>query len=190
MALRVRTAIPVLMLPGLVFARAADPVRSVLRSGGAIEMTLEAGAYDILPSVEEAVSVSLAGRRSGRAQVDLAGTDRAARLTISRTPRSDFRAVIRVPRTCDLTVRHSAGDLRIGAIRGNKNLRTRAGNLEVQGVDPADHARIDASVTVGELDARPFRTSEGGLFNAFHWTGSGTYVLKARLTAGDLVLKP
>lgn len=190
MALRVRRALLVFLLPGVVFSRDAEPVRGVFRSGGSIEMKLEAGEYDILPSSDEAISISLSGSRTEGVRVDLAGTDRAARLSITRTPRSDFRAVIRVPRTCDLTVRHSAGDLRIGPIQGNKDLRTRAGNLEVRGVDPADHARIDATVTAGEIDARPFRTTEGGLFNAFRWTGTGRYALKASLTAGDLVLKP
>jgi hypothetical protein len=121
--------------------------------------------------------------------VRLDGTEASARLSISDTPRNDFRAVIRVPETCDLVVRHSAGDLRIGAIHGNKDLRTRAGNLEVAVGDPRDYASVYASVTAGDLDAKPFQASEGGLFNSFRWSGPGKYALKARLMAGDLVLK-
>lgn len=189
MAQPVRRALLVFLLPGMVFSPAADPITRTFKSGGQIEMKLEAGEYDILPADGDAISVALSGSRTDGVRVRLDGTESRTRLSITCTPRSDFRAVIRVPQNCDLVVRHSAGDLRIGAIRGNKDLRTRAGNLEVMGVDPKDYAHVYASVTAGELEARPFNASEGGLFNSFRWTGTGKYELKAKLTAGDLVLK-
>ena len=189
MAQPVRRAILMFLLPGMVMCSAADPVTRAFKSGGQIEMKLEAGEYDILPGTGDAISVSLSGSRTAGVRVRLDGTESRTRLSISCTPRSDFHAVIRVPEACDLVVRHSAGDLRIGAIRGNKDLRTRAGNLEVKGMNPGDYASVYASVTAGDLDARPFNASEGGLFNSFRWSGPGKYALKAKLTAGDLILK-
>lgn len=189
MAQPVRKAVLLFLLPGLLPGLdAADPIQRSLRPGARVEMKLEAGGYEILPAAGEALSVSLSGPRAEQVRVKLDGTDEQVRLSITNTPRGSFRAVIRVPAACDLVVRHSAGDLRIGAIKGNKDLRTRAGNVEVQVGDPAEYAQVRASVTAGDLDARPFQVSKGGLFNRLTWNGGGRYHLKAKLSAGDLVL--
>ena len=190
MAQPVRTAVLMFLLPGLLLPlAAADAVQRNVRSGARIEMKLEAGDYEILPGDGETLSVTITGPRSERVRVHLDGSDAHARLAVTHTHHSSFRAVIKVPKTCDLVVRHSAGDLRIGAIRGHKDLRTHAGNLEVQVGDPNDYAHVNATVTAGDLDAKPFHRTEGGLFNSLRWTGPGKYELRAKLMAGDLILK-
>lgn len=188
MAKPVRRAILLFLLPGMVLSSlgAADPITRTFTSGGRVEMKLEAGEYEILPGAGDSISISMSGSRTDQVRVQLDGTGASARLAITDTPRHDFRAVIRVPEHCDLVVRHSAGDLRIGAIRGNKDLRTRAGNVEVMVGDTKDYRSVFASVTAGDLEAKPFQTSKGGLFNSFRWTGPGKYELKAKLMAGDL----
>jgi hypothetical protein len=166
------------------------PVASVLRSGGSLEVSLEAGDYEIQPGKEDRVVVSLEGRHASRMQVHLEGTEGAARLRISSPRHTEARAIIKVPAVCDLVVRLSAGELRIGAIRGNKDLRNRAGNLEVSVPDTGEYGSVYASVTAGDLDASAFRTAKSGLFRSFSWQGQGQHSLRARLTAGDLILHP
>jgi len=41
-------------------------------------------------------------------------------------------------------------------------------------------------VRFGDLDARPFGVSKGGIFRSFNWKGDGRYTVKASLFAGDL----
>ena len=52
-----------------------------------------------------------------------------------------------------------------------------------------DYRSVQASVTAGDLSARPFDVTKGGLFRSFSWQGQGKYSLTARLTAGDLTLR-
>jgi len=78
--------------------------------------------------------------------------------------------------------------LRIGEISGNKDLSLRAGNLDVKINDPADYARVEASVNAGDLHTPAFGGSTGGLFRSFKWTGKGKYILRAHLMAGEVNL--
>jgi hypothetical protein len=151
MAQSVRRASLLFLLPGVLLTSlgAADPLHRVFRSGGRVEMRLEAGEYDIQAGTGETISVSLSGALADQVRVKFDSTEAATRLAITRTPRHDFRAVIKVPASCDLVICHSAGD----------------------------------------LEAKPFQTSKGGLFNSFRWNGHGKYHLNANLTAGDLILK-
>jgi hypothetical protein len=62
-----------------------------------------------------------------------------------------------------------------------------AGDLKI-GVQPESLARARASVTFGDLDARPLGISKSGIKRSFTWIGAGTYTLDARLFAGDITL--
>lgn len=186
-----RSTFLLFLLPGLLGTGldAADPLSRTFRAGGRVEMQLQAGEYDIRPADGDLLSVAITGSRTERVQVHLEGTESAARIAVTSGRKSRFRAVIQVPARCDLVVRHSAGELRIGAIRGHKDLRLRAGNLTLEVGDPKDYAYVYASVSAGELDARPFQRNTGGLFRTLRWTGTGPYDLRARVWAGEMVLK-
>jgi len=80
-----------------------------------------------------------------------------------------------------------AGDVRIQGIEGNKDIHMTAGDLSIE-LSPASYSLVNASVTVGDLRASPFRISKEGFKNSFEWRGSGEYTLRASLFAGDLTL--
>ena len=105
------------------------------------------------------------------------------------TPHSNFEATIEVPKTVDLVIRLSGGNLTMAAITGSKDIESNAGNTEIAVGDPNDYASVDASVKAGDIDARAFGDSKSGLFQHFTWSGPGTHKLRANLGAGNLALR-
>src|SRR6266436_1346055 len=74
-------------------------------------------------------------------------------------------------------------------IIGNKDIELHAGDLTIGVGDVADYAHVKASVSTGEINAKPFGESHGGLFRSFEKSGSGKYTLVAHVGAGELTLK-
>jgi hypothetical protein len=157
-------------------------------AAGSIEMQLDGGDYTIKASTDEHVRVSFAGN-TGNAAADLTTTGTQATLAVKDTPHSNFRAIIEVPATSDLTVRLTGGNLDITSITGNKNIDSKAGNLAIAVPNANDYGAVDASVTAGDLKAGPFGESGSGLAPRVKWSGPGKYTLHATLGAGNLELK-
>ena len=157
-------------------------------AGGGIELQLDGGDYVIRPSPDEHVRVSFAGN-TGNAVADLTTSSTHATLAIKDTPHSDFRATVEVPATADVTVQLGGGNLEIGAITGNKDIDSKAGNVTISIPNSKDYGTVDATVKVGNLDAGPFGNTGSGLSPHLKWSGSGKYTLRASLGAGNLELK-
>ena len=113
----------------------------------------------------------------------------SAVLDISGGPHNDVVITVEVPRRSNLHVRVPAGDVDVSGVTGDKDISLHAGDLKVDVGDPAEYARVEASVTAGDISARPFGESHGGLFRSFTKTGPGRYTLTVHLWAGDLTLK-
>lgn len=156
-------------------------------SGGKIEMQLAAGGYTIRPGEGTAIRVALDGN-VGSAKVDITTADTQATVSVKDTPNNNFKATIDVPKNADLVIRLTAGELRVGAITGSKDIESYAGDVDIVTGDPADYASVEASVRAGDLKAGPFGESQSGLFRSFNWTGKGKFKLRATLTAGNLTL--
>jgi len=156
-------------------------------SGGRIEMQLEGGDYEVRPAADDRIRVTLRGNTGGvKVTVNTNGTH--ADVTVKDTPHNDFHAIIEVPATSDLRIRLTAGNLITGAIKGDKDIESNAGNAAITTGDPKDYARVDASVHVGNLNAESFEASKNGFFRSFKWSGQGKYTLHASLGAGNLTL--
>ena len=171
-------------------AGAADSVEKAFAKGGRIRFDLSAGDYTIRGGMIDAVKVRWQTRdardmRSVRTDVTISGATATVR---TNGPRNNFRVQIDVPQRVDLDVELSAGDLTVRGVEGNKTLSMWAGDVTIDVGDPGQYRRVDATVRAGEISASPFGRSTGGLFRSLHWTGPGSYVLDARLTAGDLKL--
>ena len=82
-------------------------------------------------------------------------------------PKSNFHAVIEVPRKTDLRVRMSAGELSIGDVEGNKDIEIIAGNLKLNSLRPQDYARADFSVRIGDVYAPLLKTARAVLWRSF-----------------------
>jgi phage baseplate assembly protein gpV len=165
----------------------ANTVEKPFSKGGSVRLDLSAGDYTIRGSLTDAVRVRWETRvgESASADVTVQGSRAAVR---TYGPRNKFRVSIDVPLRVDLDIELSAGDLTVNGVEGNKTLSMWAGDVTIE-VGEADlYKRVDATVRAGEISARPFGKTTGGLFRSLHWQGAGKYTLDAKLTAGDLKL--
>jgi hypothetical protein len=157
-------------------------------AGGSIEMQLDGGNYEIRPASGDAIRVSFGGN-TGSATAEITTAGPHANLAIKDTPHNNFKATVEVPRTADLVLHLTGGNLELASIAGNKDIDSKAGNVTVAVGDANDYSSVDASVTAGNLDAGPFGKSDSGIGNRFKWSGPGKYTLHATLGAGNLELK-
>ena len=153
-------------------------------------MVLSAGGYRITRSSDNHIRLrwSVRGDRKLRrvhAEADVDGTE--ATIVIDG-PNNNFQATIEVPARSDLTVRLSAGELSVEGIVGDKDIRLRAGELNIDVGRPEDYRHVEGSVWAGEINAAPFDVGTGGLFRSFEREGDGEYELRAVLRAGEFSL--
>lgn len=172
-------------------ARAADnqTVERAFASGGMVRLELGAGEYQIAGTAEEKLRVRWSTRDpddSGRVRVSANVDGQSATLRTSG-PRHGFRVEIEIPARSDVRLDLSAGEVRMRGVVGSKDVSLWAGEVSIA-VDPARYRRIDASVRFGEIAARAFNVSKGGIFRSFHWSGGGEHDLRARIFAGELQL--
>ena len=157
-------------------------------AAGSIEMQLDGGDYIIRAGTDEHIRVSFAGNY-GKAAADLKTSGTHASLAVTDAPHSNFRPTVEVPAAADLTIHLAAGNLEIAAIKGNKDIESKAGNVSISIPNSSDYGAVDAAVMVGNLDAGPFGDSRSGLSPHLKWSGPGKYTLRASLGAGNLELK-
>ena len=156
-------------------------------SGGKIDMQLSGGSYEIRAAAGNQIRVTLSGN-TGNAKVDLATNGSHADVKVTDTPHNNFQATIEVPKTADLVVRLTGGNLVIAAITGNKDVESYGGNVQIAVGDPNEYASVDAAVKAGDIHANVFGGSNSGLLQQFTWSGHGKYTLRAHLGAGNLEL--
>ena len=120
--------------------------------------------------------------------VKLTTNAKSADLRVENTP-NNFHATIEVPALASLRIRLTAGALKIYGIKGDKDIESNAGDVNVAVGKSSDWGQVDASVTAGDLNASAFEGNKGGLFRWFHWTGPGKYKLRVHLMAGNVTLR-
>lgn len=158
--------------------------------GGAILMELSAAQYDIRGIDDKAIRIRWTTRNAAdsgsvHAAVNVSGNE--ARIDVDG-PSNGLSVNIEVPRTSNVTVNLSAGDLTLSGVTGDKDVSAWAGKLVVDVGDPKDYYSVSASVTAGQIRAEPFNAEKGGIFRSFSWEGKGRRALRVRLTAGDVIL--
>ena len=157
-------------------------------AAGNIEIRLSGGDYTIRAGTDEHIRVSFGGN-TGNAAAEVTTSGTRANLSITDTPHKNFRATVEVPATADLTVHLTGGNLEIGAITGNKDIDSKAGNVTITIPNTNDYGAVDAAVKVGNLTGGPFGDSGSGLSPHLTWSGPGKYKLHASLGAGNLEMK-
>jgi len=161
-------------------------------SGGRIELWLSAGDFDVRPSPDNRIRVTLT-ENAGNRKVELTATGTQGKVVLRDAPNngtfsivSNFGAVIEVPKSSDLMIRMWAGDLSVTGVAGNKDIENKAGDVNIA-ADPNSYSKVDASVAIGDLSAGPFGEAKGSfLSKSLNWSGKGKYTLRATLGAGDL----
>lgn len=187
-----RTVLVSVLLAGVPLSAAAaqGSAERAFAPGQRAWMDLSAGEYTIRAGRDDRIFVRWESEDPDAGTLRVAIEARGADATIvSRGPSNHFRVTIELPARTNLTLRLSAGDLIILGITGDKDLHSWAGNITVDVARPDDYRSVSASVTAGQITARPFDVFKGGLFRSFSWKGPGTYTLKVSLTAGDLMIR-
>jgi hypothetical protein len=171
-----------------------DSVERPFAAGGIVRLNLSSGDYTLRAGASDRVLVRweiddearVRDLRKLSVDVDVTGT---TAVVATDGPARHVRFTIEIPARSDVRLRMRAGDMSIDGIEGNKDIRMTAGDLKI-GIEPASLSRARASVTFGDLEARPLGITKSGIKRSFKWTGTGVYTLDARLFAGDLTLSP
>jgi hypothetical protein len=172
--------------------RDSDSIERPFASGGSVRLSLSSGDYTIRAGADDRVVVRwtpdqrVRGKDLRKVSIDVHTAGSAATITTDG-PTTHLRFTIEIPARSDVYLRTRAGDVTVEGIEGNKDIRMTAGDLTI-GVRPSSLSRAHASVTFGDLAARPLGISKGGIKRSFDWSGAGTYTVDARLFAGDLTL--
>jgi hypothetical protein len=96
---------------------------------------------------------------------------------------------VEVPRRTNLSIRMFAGQVTVEAVKGDKDIEIGAGQITISSIHDGDYRNVDASVGVGEVQARAFGIDKGGFFRNFSKkNASGEYRLQAHVTTGQIEL--
>jgi hypothetical protein len=168
-----------------------QPVDKAFAKGGVIRMRLAAGDYKIAGSPDDKIRVEWRADRAEQAATLKADAEIKGATAVIGTSgfKNGIHFTISVPARSDIEIDLSAGDLEVRGIEGNKRVESWAGDVTIDVGQPDQYKSVEASVRAGDLNARVFNVSKGGLFRSFSWTGKGAYTLVAKLVAGDLTLR-
>jgi hypothetical protein len=96
---------------------------------------------------------------------------------------------IEVPKRTSLMVRMFAGEIKVEQVSGDKDVQVGAGQITIDNHN-WDYRSVDASVSVGQVNAPMYDANKGGLFRSVSkMNQGGEYRLRAHVTTGQIDLK-
>jgi hypothetical protein len=165
----------------------ATPFVTSFEAGRHLTMRLRAGDYEIVGVDSSEIRVKCANERE---QTDVKISLAAGDLRVYGGSGRDLRIRIEIPRTTDLVIRLTAGDMSVTDVTGDKDVELKAGDLTISVDRPEDYRVAEGSVMAGDLRADAFGINKDGLFRHFRKDNpKGRYRLRAELMAGDLTLR-
>jgi hypothetical protein len=171
---------------------AHHPFEADCSSGGQINLHIRSAKIHIIGSDQNMIAVRVGGKLGSNStdmKARFARSDNSCELRVTGGPHNELTITVQVPKNSNLFVRIPAGEVEVNGVSGNKDIDLHAGNLTIGVGDAADYAHVKASVSTGEMSAKPFGEAHGGLFPSFEKSGSGKYKLVAHVGAGELTLK-
>lgn len=170
---------------------AHHPFDADFPSGGQIDLNIRSAKIQIVGSDENRIGVRVGGEQGSKStdmKARFGRSKNSCEVRITGGPHNELTITVQVPKNSNLLVRIFAGDVEVNGITGNKDIELHAGDLTIGVGDPSEYAHVQASVTTGDIDAKPFGESHGGLFRSFEKSGNGKYKLVAHVGAGELIL--
>jgi hypothetical protein len=158
---------------------------------GQLDLRIRPAEIHIIGSDENRIVVRVGGRQgldSKDVEARFEKHGNSGVLEITGGPRNDMSITVQVPKETNLVVRVFAGDVEVRDIVGDKDVELNFGALRIGVGDATGYSMVKASVSSGEIDAKPFGESHGGLFRSLEKSGNGKYKLRAYVGAGRLTL--
>jgi hypothetical protein len=82
-----------------------------------------------------------------------------------------------------------AGEVKVDEIVGDKDIELHAGHISISSAREWEYRNVNASVDIGEVNARVYGADEGGFFRVFRKENAdGEYRLHAHVTTGQIDL--
>src|ERR1700686_23663 len=158
---------------------------------GQLDLGIRPAEIHVIGSDEGRIAVREAGKQgleSKDVQARFEKHGNSGVLEITGGPRNDVTITVQVPKESNLVLQVFAGDVEIRDVVGDKDVELNFGSLRIGVGDATGYSSVKASVSSGEIDAKPFGESRGGLFRSLEKSGNGKYKLKAYVGAGRLSL--
>lgn len=126
-------------------------------------------------------------------ELRLSGTPGYGRLAITGSGpvhNESLEIRIEVPRKTNLRIHTGAGEVKVQGITGDKDIDLYAGQIMIESPSDSAYKRVDASVTIGEVNASAYGVDKGGFFRCFSRTmATGEYRLRAHVLTGEIDLQ-
>ena len=169
-----------------------NPTTLNLEAGGTVRMNLSTGTVEIVGVPDDSIRVSWHSsspeeERDVSVKLQRSGSKDATVVVDGPSDRMHYR--IEVPQQSNVAIRMRAGDLDVHGILGSVEAHLLAGNMDLRVAEPGHYHTVSASVTAGELTARPWRIDTGGLWRSFKANSDGEYNLRAEVLAGQLTIR-
>jgi len=174
----------------------SQSITRALQSRAVLSIESTPAGLQIVGTDEDAIRVSCTAGSNEIAEsvaLHFSPTANGGRLSIeykqSTHGNNNLAVKIEVPRRVSLSVRIVAGQVTVREVKGDKDIQVGAGQITISPIHEGDYNDVDASVGVGEVQARAFGTDQGGFFRSFHKKfPNGDYVLRAHVTTGQIQL--
>jgi hypothetical protein len=170
---------------------AANPSIMKFAPGGAIVLKLNTGQMEVVGVDDDRISVSWRSVRADDEEVKVKIQQLAEKeaTVLVDGPGNRVRYRIEVPRQSDVAIHMHAGELDVSGIAGSMDVDLLAGEVNLTVGDPRRYRTVAASVTAGQITAKPWHADTGGLWRSLKATGDGSYDLRVRLLAGQLNIR-
>jgi hypothetical protein len=169
------------------------PIEAPLRSRAALVIESRPAGVEIVGTDAETIRVSCSSETGHALDVELrfSGTPGYGRLNItSPVKNQNLHIRIEVPKKTNLRFHMGAGEVTVEQITGDKDLDVYAGQISIHSPSDDAYRSVDASVDIGDVNARAYGVDKGGFFRSFsRTTKDGEYRLRAHVLTGEIDLE-
>jgi hypothetical protein len=125
-----------------------------------------------------------------RLQFSGSATDGRLRINGAYLKHGNLQIRIEVPRKVSLSIRMPAGEVKVEEIAGDKDIDLYAGQITISSAQEWNYRSVNASVTIGQVNAPVYGANKGGFFRSVtRRTGDGEYRLHAHVMTGEIDLR-
>ena len=172
------------------------PIEAPLRSRSDLVIESRPAGITVVGTDAETIRVSCTVQHDADPldyELRFSGTPGYGRLAIAGSGpvhNENLEIRIEVPRKTNLRIHTGAGEVKVEAVTGDKDIDLYAGQIMIDSPSDAAYKNVDASVMIGEVNASAYGVDKGGFFRCFTRTmAEGEYRLRAHVMTGEIDLQ-